>query len=304
MSLQFTIADVFATTPFGGNQLAVFPDARGISDRAMQALAREFNFPESTFVFPPEDPGHTRRVRIFTPQTEVPFAGHPTVGTAAVLVERGLVDLEDGSAELVLEEGVGPIVVVVTRRGGTLMSRFTLDRGPETAPTRPSLSAAAAALSLPPAVVVDAWFASVGLPFCFIRLDTAAAVDRARLDHAAWAAHFASAWSPHLFFFAGEVADGGALHARMFAPAYGITEDPATGSACAALAGTLAEALPQRQGTFHWQIAQGVAMGRSSGIEASADKRDGRVVRIHVAGSTTIVAEGTITLAGELCPSC
>ena len=167
MAYEFTIADVFTRTPFGGNQLAVFHDARGLSDRAMQALAREFNFPESTFILPPRDPAHTRRVRIFTPHTELPFAGHPTVGTAAVLVHRGLVNLESGAARIVLEEGVGPIVVAVSHRDGTLTSRFTVNRGPETPESRPSRSAAAAALSLPADAIIDSWFASVRPPLLF-----------------------------------------------------------------------------------------------------------------------------------------
>src|SRR5262244_4376259 len=120
MEPRFVIADVFTETPFGGNQLAVFPDARGLSDRAMQALAREFNFAETTFVFPPADPRHTGRVRIFTPTRELPFAGHPTIGTAAVLASRGLV-----GQRVILEEGVGPIAVEVRLDGSVPYARLT-----------------------------------------------------------------------------------------------------------------------------------------------------------------------------------
>jgi trans-2,3-dihydro-3-hydroxyanthranilate isomerase len=296
MPHQFVIADVFTDTPFGGNPLAVFPDARGLSDRAMQAVAREFNFAETTFVLPPQDPAHTRRVRIFTPTTEVPFAGHPNVGTAAVLVHRGLVDTRDGRATLIFDEGVGPVAVEVRTRGDAVTSRVTLERGAEVPSTRPSVPAAAATLSLPLDAVVDTWFATVGLPFCFIRIATQDAVDHAALDRAAWSAHFAAAWTSNLFFFAARGAAGDGLYARMFAPAYGIDEDPATGSACAALAGSLADTLPDTDGTFSWRIEQGVAMGRRSLIDASADKHAGRVVRVHVGGSTVMTGEGTMSV--------
>lgn len=300
MPHHFVIADVFTETPFGGNQLAVFPDARGLSDRAMQALAREFNFAETTFVLPPQNPAHTRRVRIFTPKTEVPFAGHPNVGTGAVLAHHGLVDTRDGSAALIFEEGVGPVAVDVSVHGHALTSRVTLERGAEVPSTRPSVPAAAAALSLPVGAVIDTWFATVGLPFCFIRIATQDAVDRAVLDRAAWAAHFAGAWTSNLFLYADIDSTGGRLHARlyarMFAPAYGIDEDPATGSACAALAGSLAATCADTDGTFSWRIAQGVAMGRPSLIDASAVKHAGRVVRVHVGGSTVITGEGTMSV--------
>jgi trans-2,3-dihydro-3-hydroxyanthranilate isomerase len=296
MSHQFVIADVFTETAFGGNQLAVFPDARGLSDRAMQALAREFNFPETTFVLPPHDPAHTRRVRIFTPATEVPFAGHPNVGTAAVLAHHRLVETRNGAATLIFEEGVGPVTVQVQVDGAALTSRITLERSAEVPSMRPSAPAAAAALSLPVDAVLNTWFATVGLPFCFIHIATVDAVDRAVLDRAAWSTHFARAWSPNLFLFAGGITAGSRLYARMFAPAYGIEEDPATGSAAAALVGSLAAMSADADGTCAWRIDQGVAMGRPSLIDAAADKQAGRVVRIHVGGSTVIVGDGAMSV--------
>jgi len=295
MPHHFVIADVFTSKAFGGNQLAVFPDAHGLSDRAMQSLARELNFSESTFVFPPRNPAYTRRVRIFTPAVELPFAGHPTVGTAAVLANRGLVELRDGKATVVLEEGIGPVSVDIEVRGEALTSRFTLNRGTERpSADSPSLAAAAAALSLPVEGVTDAWFASVGLPFCFIRVASREAVDRAVLDRAAWSGHFAKAWARDLFFFAGSAASGSRIHARMFGPGVGVDEDPATGSAAAALAASLADALSDPNGTFSWQVDQGVAMGRPSRIEISADKQNGRTVRVRVGGSTVVTGEGSM----------
>lgn len=296
MPHHFVIADVFTATPFGGNQLAVFPDARGLSDRAMQALTREFNFAESTFVLPARDPAHTCRVRIFTPGAEVPFAGHPTIGTAAVLARLGVVETPGGSATIVLEEGIGPVPVEVHLDDAAVTASFTLERSVERAATPPRPEDAAAALSLPRTTVVDAWFASVGLPFCFVRLTDAETVDRAVLDRAAWSAAFAHAWSPNIFLFAGDTSGGGKLYARMFAPALGVAEDAATGSAAATLAGSLAESSPKWTGELAWQIVQGVAMGRPSLIEASADKQDGRVIRIRVGGTTVMVGDGHMTI--------
>ena len=284
MPYRYAIADVFTDQPYAGNQLAVFPDAQGLSERAMQAIAREFNFPETTYVLPPRDPRHTRRVRIFTPKAEMPFAGHPTVGTAAVLMHLGLVKTNN----IVLEEGIGPVPVELARRQGAIHAQLAIDKPVEVPAERPSPADAAAALSLPESAVLDAWYGSAGVRFAFIRLSGKDAVDRAVLDRAAWLAHFAKAWSPHLYLFTGE----SSLYVRMFAPALGIDEDPATGSGAVALAGILAGRLREREGTFTWTIDQGVAMGRASRLEASAEKRAGEVIRMKVGGASVVVAQG------------
>lgn len=285
---RFVIADVFTDQPFSGNQLAVFPDGQGLSGRAMQAIAREFNFAETTFVLPARDPRNAFGVRIFTPKTEMPFAGHPTVGTAAVLARLGKVAI----GRIVLEEGVGPVPVELALRGPDLYAHLVIETPVEVPAVRPEPSAAAAALSLAASAVLDTWFASGGVRFCFVRLEDRAAVDRAVLDRAAWKAHFAQAWSPNLYFFAGETD----LYVRMFAPALGIEEDPATGSGAVALAGVLAARLPAADGAFTWRIDQGVAMGRPSRLEASAEKHAGRVVRVKVGGATMLSAEGTMNV--------
>ncbi len=152
MQYDFVIVDVFTDTPFGGNQLAVLPEANGLTSAQMQSIAREFNFAESTFVLPPDDRSNTARVRIFSPLTEMPFAGHPTVGTAAALVLRGLVPVrEDGGADLVFEEGVGPVRVTVTDGERGLRSELALDGDLTQPPYAPEATALAEALSLPPA---------------------------------------------------------------------------------------------------------------------------------------------------------
>ncbi len=288
MRFRFAIADVFTDRPYTGNQLAVFPRAEGIPEAAMQKIAREFNFAETTFVFPPSDAKHAARVRIFTPNKELPFAGHPTIGTAVVLAHLGLVKAK----AFVLEEGVGPIAVEVSNDRAS----FAVEKPVEVPEVRASLSACAAALSLAPGDVADAWFASAGVPFCFVRLKDRKAVDRASLDRAAWSRGFARAWSPNLYLFTGDTE----LYVRMFAPAFGIEEDPATGSGAVALAGVLAGRAPQKDGSFAWRIDQGVAMGRPSRIDASAEKRDGRVARITIGGAAVVVAEGEMEVPTSL----
>jgi trans-2,3-dihydro-3-hydroxyanthranilate isomerase len=287
---RFVIADVFTDQPFAGNQLAVFPEAAGISERAMQAIAREFNFAETTFVLPPRDPRHACRVRIFTPKAELPFAGHPTIGTASALAHLGRLGLESGKGLVVLEEGVGPVAVEVAVRGEAIFAELLVEKAVEVPEAKPRRAEAAAALSMNEHEVLDTWFASAGVPFCFVRLKDKAAVDRAVLDRAVWKEHFEKAWSSSLYFFAGEET----LHVRMFAPAYGIEEDPATGSGAVALAGVLAGRMPAADGVFKWRIDQGIAMGRPSRIEASAEKRAGRIVGIRVGGMTRIAGEGTM----------
>ena len=281
MPYRFFIADVFTEQPFAGNQLAVFPDGRGLSDRAMQAIAREFNFPETTFILPPSDARHAARVRIFTPKTEMPFAGHPTVGTAAVLARLERIHVPGTS---VLELGVGPVPVELTRRGALVHAALVMDKPVELGPSVPN-EAAAAALSVP---VEEAWIATAGVRFCFARLKDRATVDRAVLDRASWGQRLDKA---NLYFFA---ADGDNLYVRMFAPMLGIDEDPATGSGAVGIAGVLAARNEAPDGVFTWHIDQGVAMGRPSRLEASAEKRGGKVVRIKVGGATVISAEGTM----------
>lgn len=291
MGYEFTLVDVFSDRPFGGNQLAVFPDAEGISDRRMQQLAREFNFSETTFVLPPQDPSHTCRVRIFTPHQELPFAGHPTLGTAAVLASLD----ETGTAEreFVFEEGVGPVTVTVDGQT-TTMRLWSPDY--ETTDETPPAAAIAKALGLADDAVAESWYAGVGLRFCFVRLADRELVDRAVLDKAAWEAGVADRWSPHLYFFASAGQDDAHVHARLFAPAMGVDEDPATGSACASLVASFAQRSPKQDGTYRLQIDQGVAMGRPSVLEGTASKERGRLTEVAVAGRTAIVGNGTMTL--------
>jgi trans-2,3-dihydro-3-hydroxyanthranilate isomerase len=295
MSLDFTIVDVFSDRAFGGNQLAVFPDADGIGDATMQRLAREFNFAETTFVLPPGDPEHTCRVRIFTPRAELPFAGHPTVGTAAVLATLGE-DRAGTERRFVFEEGIGPVTVTADGQSARLCLQSP---DLETAAESPSAAAIARALSLPESAVVRTWYAGLGVRFCFVHLADAGLVDRAMLDRTAWKAGVADGWSPNLYLFAGGCRDGGRLYARMFAPALGVEEDPATGSAGAALVASLAHDSPPADLSYGLQIDQGVSMGRPSLIEAAARKEHGRLAEVTVGGHATIVGRGVMTVPAD-----
>jgi trans-2,3-dihydro-3-hydroxyanthranilate isomerase len=293
MGFDFTLVDVFTDRPFGGNQLAVFPEASGIAEETMQQLAREFNFSETTFVLPPGDPSCTRRVRIFTPQRELPFAGHPTVGTAAVLASLG--DAA-GPRQFVFEEGIGPVTVEVD--GPAIRLRLASPRY-EASDEAPSAAAIARALALPEDAIAESWYAGIGLRFCFARLGDPELLDRAALDMAAWSAGIAGGWSPDLYVFAGDYRDGATVGARFFAPSVGVAEDPATGSACASLVASLAMRSAEPDGTYRLRIRQGVAMGRPSDLEGTARKQDGLLAEVVVAGRATIVGHGTMTLPGQ-----
>ena len=292
MKYPFHLVDVFSSTPFGGNQLAILPDATGISTEGMQKIAREFNFPESTFVLPKNDP-NTYRVRIFTPRAELNFAGHPTIGTACALVMKQHAQAVD-PIRLILEENIGPVMVDVAQRNGGYHGTLTLSEKIDAPTGAPAPADLAAVLSIEPAEVSQSFFAGVGLPFCFAQLKSNEVVDRAAVNRAAWTATLSRAWSPNLFFFAGDLRDGGKLYARMCAPALGVEEDPATGSACAALVGAMASKHDFGGTVYRLSIQQGVSMGRRSEIEAEARMCEGVVTSVSVGGATAYIASGEI----------
>ena len=290
MRYDFMILDVFTDRAFGGNQLAVLTDARGITSDAMQTIAREFNFPETTFVLPPTDPANAGHVRIFTPGGELPFAGHPTLGTACALVMSG----HSQTGEIVLEEGIGPVPVATRNENGAYSARLRLNRAPDTSSVVPTAADAAAILSLEPQEVLHVFCAGMGPRFAYVQVSSREVVDRSQLDHHHWRELLADTWAPNLFVFAGELSDGAELYGRMYAPALGISEDPATGAAAAAIVGTAATASGNRAGEFRLNIVQGVAMGRPSLLRASARIDNGTLASIDVGGSCVLVAEGRI----------
>ena len=297
MKYRYYICDVFTETRFGGNPLAVLPDANGLSAQQMQSIAREFNFSESTFVFPPQA-GQTRRVRIFTPTREIPFAGHPNVGTAFVLAAIGEFG-EIRSQTVTFEEDAGLVPISIHADNGKvvrceLAAPQPVSLGKTIAPER-----IAAAVSLSAADIVTATHApqvaSVGLPFVITELKDRATLGRARANPAAFESLLAEDVRPSLHFYA-HAKDGFDVRARMFAPLSGVPEDPATGSATCALAGLLAHYSAQSDATFTWRIAQGVEMGRPSTLIARAAKKAGVVEKTWVGGASVLVSEGALHL--------
>jgi trans-2,3-dihydro-3-hydroxyanthranilate isomerase len=299
MRYRYYTCDVFTDRRFGGNQLAVLPEAEGLSGAQMQRITREFNYSETTFVLPPADPAHTRNVRIFTPAAEIPFAGHPNVGTAFVLAATGALATDRDSIDMVFEEGAGPVPVRVRCEGGRpvfceLSAPKPLDLG-----ATPPVALTADSLGLAPEVIVTGTHpprvASVGLPFLCVEIRDRAALAAARVRHEPHAELMGSSGGEGLLLY---TRDTGApdvdLRARMYAPLHGVAEDPATGSANLALAGLLAACAPEEDGAYAWRIAQGVEMGRPSLLEASAIKAGGKVETLKIGGRSVLVCEGWI----------
>lgn len=298
MRYPFYTCDVFTDTRFGGNQLAVFPRAEGLSDGQMQQVAREFNFAETTFVLPAKA-GHTRKVRIFTPTREVPFAGHPNIGTAAMLAAHGEFGEFGPALTVIFEEEAGLVPIAIERKPDR---RFRCELA---APEPLSLGAAvpvaavAAAALLTEADIVIATHqpqaGSVGLSFLLAEVGDRAALERARPNVAALDRLAGEFGQPYLHLYT-RTGDGFDLRTRQFSSSDPLLEDPATGSANAALAGLLAHYDRSASGLFRWRIAQGVEMGRPSVLEARAEKHEGRVVNVWIGGETVGVTEGFLEI--------
>jgi trans-2,3-dihydro-3-hydroxyanthranilate isomerase len=301
MHLDFHTLDVFTDRVFGGNPLGVVPDASGLDDGTMQAVARELNLSETVFLLPPETEGGTRRVRIFTPATEVPFAGHPTVGTAHLLASEGVIRPEGGPGRIVLEEEVGPVPVEVEWDGDRPgLCTLTTAVPPESREVRWGRDRLAEMLSLPEGAVgaegLDPAMVSCGLPYVLVPVRDLEAARAARLDLTVWDQLTAGAWSRMIYIVTTETeGDGADLHVRMFAPSAGVPEDPATGSAAAAL-GAYLGARAGLDGVHAWTVEQGLEMGRPSTLHVEARVREGAVERVRVGGRCVPVIRGTMEL--------
>jgi len=294
MKFKFATLDVFTGTRFAGNSLAVVFDADSIDGAAMQAVAREFNHPETVFVLKPKAAGATAHARIFTPVLEMPFAGHPTVGTAVALALR-----RDAGSDIVLEEKIGLLKCQVqtedTDRG---RATFVIPALPRDLGAAASWDAIAAALGL---ATDDLGFDghqpskwSAGVVFTFVPVRNIDAVRRCRIVDAQWDAAFADTGA---YIFSQETEDKASdFHARMFAPGFGVREDPATGSAAAAFAGFCAKSLSLGDGEHRFIIEQGFEMGRRSMIELGLTKRGGALVSASVGGPAVVVTEGEIEI--------
>jgi trans-2,3-dihydro-3-hydroxyanthranilate isomerase len=301
-SYRYLHYDVFTDHLFGGNQLAVILDGRGLSPETMQAIAVEMNFSETTFVLPPETPGTDVRMRIFTPGDELPMAGHPTIGTTFALARTGVIDSSRSS--MVFGCGIGPVPVSMTWNGNDLAFVWMSQRLPTFGLPIPDPARTAAVLSLPQAAVAGTGHpvqvVSCGVPFLFVPLTTRSAVDSVvvnpqALDELVGAANI----SAHgIFVFTAHQGDARAtVYSRMFAPGLGISEDPATGGASGPLGCYLV-----RHGVVRPEQAasmlslQGVKMGRPSHIHISIGLERGQIVGVRVGGEAVLAGEGTLYL--------
>ena len=299
MRLAYHVLDVFTNQRFGGNPLALVLDADGLPPVRMQTIAREFNLSETVFVAKPENAAHSARVRIFTPTVEVPFAGHPTVGTAALLaVLKSSAPTGNGDALIVLEEEVGPVRVGVRLRAGAApFAEFDAPRLPQESGALPPADRLAAALGLIPAEIGfenhrPTRFAA-GNTFAFVPVASLQAMAKARVASSHWAAAFQGGLGAFLYCRQ-TVHTTSSFHARMFAPDHGVPEDPATGSAAVGLCGVVHrfDALPD--GLHKRVIEQGFEMGRPSLIELSLQVEGGRLETVRIGGHAVGVAEGMI----------
>ncbi len=297
-SFSYYTADVFTSRQFGGNQLAVFPHAAELEPDLMPRIAREFNFSETTFVLPPADPRNTRRVRIFTPGGELPFAGHPTIGTAFVLASIGEIAVSGGEASIVFEEGVGPVPVTIRASGGAAsFAQLTAAVLPEIGPPAPPDRDLARMLGLKPGDLLLEGFApeavSCGVPFLMIPVRDRSSLARVRVLTDEFERVLGSYWTTKVFVFCRDPElPGSHYRARMFAPTIGVPEDPATGSACVAFGGYLAKRDQRNDGTLRWVVEQGFEMGRPSILEVEAEKRGGTITALRVGGNSVLVSKG------------
>ena len=298
MRYRYFICDVFTEERFGGNPLAVFPWAEGLTPELMQKIAREFNFSESTFVFPAEQ-GHTRRVRIFTPTIEVPFAGHPNIGTAFTLASIGELGEFRDATEILFEEDAGLVGITINRLAdGQIECELN---APQSIGIGQSISVERMAHAVglaPDDLVVSTHLpqeASVGLPFLMAELKDMDALARARANtEALEQLHAAGIVADvHLYVRTEDAFD---IRCRMFAPLDNVPEDPATGSANCALVGMLTMLDPAVNTTRSFRIAQGFEMGRPSILNARTEKVAGVVTNVWIGGSCVMFSEGSIDI--------
>ena len=296
MKRRFVTLDVFTDRRFAGNPLAVVLENDGLDTAAMQAIAAEFNLSETVFVLPPEQPAHRARYRIFTPKAEVAFAGHPTIGTAVLL---GMLDGGSEPRDMVLEANIGPVPCSVAPAGAAGQASFDLPALPQEVGPPPPLADLAAALGLAVNDIVAGAYQpacfSAGIGFTFTPVKNLDAVRRAAPDLARFSSALSAPAHRAVFVYCPEAAEPGHdFHARMFAPSYGIVEDPATGSAAAAFMAVLARFGGLGDGEHSVTIEQGYEMGRPSLIRLGMTLRGGVLTAGSIGGNAVTVLEGTI----------
>ena len=292
MKVPFQTVDVFTDRKFGGNPLAVIPDAQGLSTEQMQSIAAEFNLAETTFVLPPKDPKNTAHVRIFTPKSEMPFAGHPNVGTAFVLARLGRAG-DRPNDRFVFEEAAGLVPLDLTRENGVVVAARLAAPQPLSLVETVSAEIVAQAVGLTASDLVgEPVVASTGNKFLFAEVRSREVLKVASYNTEVFRKHLPMERivGVHLYVTAPEI------QTRMFAPLFGVPEDPATGSANVTLIGLLAQRDPRADLTLSKTIGQGVDMGRPSVLEATAEKKAGRVVATYIGGRCVPMLSGTIEI--------
>lgn len=305
MEVEFHTVNVFTGEAFSGNQVAVVPDASGLSAGQMQAIAAEFGYSETAFVLPPRERARAAELRVFTPRSEVPFAGQPTIGTAFVLGRLGRAHGRRTAPRMVLDGKAGPMAAELMLEGARVAGASVRPPGALALGPRLDPETVARCAGLRPADIRSdrhaPLVASVGVPFAFAELRSTAALARARPHAEAFAEHLplALAKGLHLYVRDGEADRGGqrslTLHARTFTPLHGIAEDTATGSANAALATLLATlAQPRPKGVLTIKVMQGTATGRPAVIEASAAWADAGTVQTWIHGRCAPVMRGHV----------
>jgi trans-2,3-dihydro-3-hydroxyanthranilate isomerase len=292
MKRAFQTVDVFTDRKFGGNPLAVVTEAEGLTTEQMQAIAAEFNLAETTFVLPPEDPAHTARVRIFTPKAELPFAGHPNVGTAFVLARMGR-----GGDRLVFEEIAGLVPLDVTREAGIVVATRLAAPQPLTLiETVPREIVASAAGLAPEDIVGEPVVAATGTKFLFAEVSSRAALGRASCNVEAFRTHLPMERTVGVHLYVAAAEHGADIQTRMFAPLFGVPEDPATGAANVTLIGLLAHYDARADLSLSKTIGQGFDMGRPSLLDAAAEKKGGNVVATYIGGRCVPMLSGAIEI--------
>jgi trans-2,3-dihydro-3-hydroxyanthranilate isomerase len=299
--LQYRIVDVFTDRMFGGNPLAVFLDGRGLSETEMQALAREMNLSETTFVLPPDDPANDFRVRIFTPGRELPMAGHPTIGTAFVLAREKMLPAGDETLTIRLEEKVGPIPVRLEMKDGAPDKIWMTQPRPTFGPVFPNAAAVAEMLGIDPADIrndLPIEVVSCGMPFLFVPVRDLATMRRLSFNRDLSRRALESLEVSEVFAFAMEVENAGStVHSRMFAPELGVPEDPATGGASGPLGSYLVRhGVVSAQPTASIVSEQGIEMGRSSFIHIEITQESNEITLVKVGGQTVFVGGGELEL--------
>lgn len=300
--LHYRLVDVFTDRAFGGNPLAVFLDGQGISSEVMQAIANELHLSETTFVLPPEDPQNTYHVRIFTPATELPMAGHPTVGTAFTLARERMLELTGAETTIRFEEGVGVIPVTLKQQDNRKLFIQMRQPLPTFGPRYTDWHSIAEMLSLDEDALeadLPLEVVSCGVPFLFVPVKNLAAMRAIRFRNDVWERALGNFATSHIFVFTRETETSeGTVHSRMFAPTMGIAEDPATGAASGPLGSYLVHyGLVPAAPRVALVSEQGFEMGRPSMIHIEIEQAQGQITGVYVGGQCYYMGQGSIELA-------